>query len=158
MEYYHKLLAEYIIKDLPGKKIFAGVNPLLEVLERNVKLKTGVLTGNWKKAAYIKLSHFRLDKYFGFGAFGDDAVIRNDLLQYALKRCNGCLDLDTKNVIIIGDTPSDMKCAVSNGCRSLGVATGRFSAQELVRSGADSAVEDLTNTEEITAWILNKTK
>ena len=153
-DYYYKLFSQYVVRDLPGKKIFDGVNPLLEKLESNRSLKTGILTGNWKQAAYIKLAHFDLDKYFGFGAFGDDAVNRNDLLAYALKRCDGCRDLDPGNVIIIGDTPSDIKCAAVNGCRSLGVATGSFSARELISNGADYAVDDLRNTEEITEWIL----
>jgi phosphoglycolate phosphatase-like HAD superfamily hydrolase len=50
-----------------------------------------------------------------------------------------------------------MQCAVSNGCRSLGVATGRFSADELIQIGADSVVDDLSDTEKIAAWILNDT-
>ena len=151
---YHRLLAGHINRDLPGKRIFAGVGPLLEELAGNKETRLGILTGNWKKAAYIKLSHFGLDKHFGFGAFGDDAVARNDLYSFAVNRCGSISDLDPRDVVIIGDTPSDMQCALVNSCRSLGVATGRFSAQDLILYGADHAVDDLTDTRGIADWIL----
>jgi len=155
---YHKMLAKNIKEDLPGKRIYSGINPLLEELNKNKDIKMGLLTGNWEKGAYIKLAHFGLEKYFGFGAFGDDALLRNDLLPYALKRCGGCTKPDSKDVIVIGDTPSDIECALAHDCRSLGVATGRFSTGELIQKGADLAVDDLAGTEDIITWLFSGTK
>ena len=152
---YYSSLSYNIEKDLPGKRVYAGVNKLLKELGGNNNIKMGLLTGNWKEGAYTKLKYFGLGDYFSFGAFADDAISRNDLFPFAVKRCNDCTELDQKEFIIIGDTPKDIECAIVHGCRSLGVGTGRFSTQELIKNGADHAVDDLNETEVIVSWILN---
>jgi len=154
-KFYYSVLLSNIEKDLPGKRVCIGANKLLKELGANNNIKMGLLTGNWKEGAYIKLGYFGLADYFSFGAFADDAIRRNDLFPFAVKRCNDCTKLDLKEFIIIGDTPKDIECAMVHGCRSLGVGTGRFSTQELIKNGADHAVDDLAETEEIASWILN---
>jgi phosphoglycolate phosphatase-like HAD superfamily hydrolase len=57
-------------------------------------------------------------------------------------------------VTIIGDTPLDVDCAKAHGCRAIGVATGPYSSSQLRDAGADLAVENLTDTEELLRWIL----
>lgn len=62
--------------------------------------------------------------------------------------------IDPNDVVIIGDTPHDIACARAHGCRSLGVGTGLFPAAHLLSLGADHAVDDLGQTQEIVAWLL----
>ena len=69
----YKELLKY---DHPKKSILPGVEKLLKFLYVNKDVKLGLLTGNFKESAYIKLDYFGLSKYFKFGAFGDDAIIR----------------------------------------------------------------------------------
>lgn len=111
------------------------------------------MTGNWKTSAYTKLSHFGLDHYFDFGAFCDDSILRDDLLPYALQRCNSCNELTPKDIVIIGYTPSDIHCAQIQGSKAIGISTGRYSIEELAQKGADLVLKDLTNTHQIISWI-----
>lgn len=154
-EYYLELLAKNIKKDLLGKKIYPGVRELLDQLNKYKNVKLGLLTGNLKTSAYIKLAYFDLEHYFNFGAFGDDSILRDDLLPYALKRCNDRTKLNSQDVVVIGDTPNDIRCARINGSKSIGVATGRYSTEELIQKGADFVLKDLTNTRHIISWVLN---
>ena len=51
--------------------------------------------------------------------------------------------LEPRQIVVIGDTPKDVDCALANGCVAFGVATGRYSADELRAAGADIVVESL---------------
>lgn len=56
---------------------------------------------------------------------------------------------DPGNAIVLGDTPLDVEAALAAGARVLGVATGRFSVEQLLDAGAHDAVPDLTDTEDL---------
>jgi phosphoglycolate phosphatase-like HAD superfamily hydrolase len=78
-------------------------------------------------------------------AFAMDGVTRRDLPPVALQRYqqrHGS-PLDPARAIIIGDTPKDVDCALHNGCRVLGVATGEFTAEQLLACGAHHVVDKL---------------
>jgi phosphoglycolate phosphatase-like HAD superfamily hydrolase len=66
--------------------------------------------------------------------------------------------LRPRQVTIIGDTPHDISCARTHGCRSLGVATGHFSVDVLRRAGADLAVADLRDTARIATWLIGESE
>ena len=82
---------------------------------------------------------------FRVQVFGDDAPDRTAMIALALERhgiASGC-SVDPADVVVIGDTPRDVQCARENGCRSLAVATGGCSEDELCLAGADVTVPDL---------------
>ena len=54
-----------------------------------------------------------------------------------------------ENAIVIGDTPLDVGCAAHVGARSLAVATGSHSVEELRAAGADAVLKDLSDTDEV---------
>ena len=62
--------------------------------------------------------------------------------------------VDSRSTWVIGDTPLDIAAAQANGARSLGVATGKDSVDELLAAGADVALEDLRDTEAVLAALL----
>ena len=106
----------------------------------------GLLTGNLARGAALKLKHYRVDGYFGFGAYGDDHWDRNELGPIALARAEvfagrGFLPDET---LVIGDTPKDIACAHAFGARCLAVATGAFDPAALQKAGADEVVASLT--------------
>lgn len=132
----------------PRKVIMPGVRQLLDALEARDDAYLALLTGNYQRAARLKLEHFDLWRYFECGAFADDSPDRNSLVPKALARVRDCGGpvVGPGDVMVIGDTPHDVACALASGARPVGVATGPFSADELRRSGAEIVFEDLRDT------------
>jgi phosphoglycolate phosphatase len=126
-----------------------GVSALLEALELRRDVCLGLLTGNFKAGAEIKLRRFDLWRYFRCGAFGDDAADRNVLVPVALERASACgaADLQASDVIVVGDTPHDVACALAGGATPVAVATGNFTADALRASGAEIVFDTLADTD-----------
>jgi len=105
----------------------------------------GLLTGNIRLGAEIKLRHFDLWKVFATGAFADDHEDRDQIAAIARQR--GCEILREKlgddQVLVIGDTPLDIRCARAIGSRVLAVATGGATLEELQQHKPDWAIADL---------------
>ena len=133
----------------PRKMMMPGIRPLLDTLASRDDTYLALLTGNYEKAARLKLEHFDLWRYFPCGAFADDASDRNSLLPKALARIRACGGpaVQPADAIVVGDTPHDVACALAAGARPIGVATGPFSVQQLRDSGARIVFEDLSDTD-----------
>ncbi len=138
--------------------LMPGVKELLPRLMEEQRVRLGLLTGNLEEGARLKLGPFGLNEFFPVGAFGGDNEDRNQLLPVAVKRLQALAGVlvPFHECVVIGDTPRDVACAKVHGSSSIGVATGRFSVQALRSAGADLALEDLSRTEEVLAWILNR--
>ncbi len=108
---------------------------------------TGLLTGNIKKGARIKLERFDLWQHFPFGGFADDHEDRDQIAAAALRRGRRRLGphLRGEEVLVIGDTPLDIRCGRAIGAKVLAVATGGASLEDLQRHNPDWAVPDLTH-------------
>jgi phosphoglycolate phosphatase len=145
---YLQHLAREIHAPGPRKGVLPGVRPVLESLANTSDVTLGLLTGNFAEGAEIKLRYFDLWRYFtASAAFGDVAHDRNHLLRAAIDRhrlTNGAV-IQPEQVWIVGDTPLDVAVAVAGGARSLAVATGDYTSDELSRSGADVVMEDLSD-------------
>ena len=140
--------------DSPGmarKGLMPGVRELLDALAPREDVYLALLTGNYEAGARLKLEYFDLWKYFLCGAFGDDAPHRNVLVPKALARVEACggLTFAAADTVVIGDTPLDVNCAAHVGARSLAVATGSHSVEELRAAGADDVLQDLSDTGEV---------
>jgi phosphoglycolate phosphatase len=122
-----------------------GVSALLEDLQPREDVFLGLLTGNFKDGARIKLQRFDLWRYFRCGAFGDDSPDRNALVPVALERAAaaGMPAFSPADVIVVGDTPHDVACAQAVGAVPVGVATGGFTVDELRECGAAVVFETL---------------
>jgi phosphoglycolate phosphatase len=133
------------------KGLMPGVRELLDVLVRRDDLYLALLTGNYESGARLKLEYFDLWKYFPCGAFGDDAPHRNVLVPKALRTVEACGGpvFTAAETIVIGDTPLDVACAAHVGARSLAIATGRHSIEELRAAGADVVLQDLGDIDEV---------
>jgi phosphoglycolate phosphatase-like HAD superfamily hydrolase len=106
----------------------------------------GLLTGNIRLGAEIKLRHFDLWREFETGGFADDHEDRDQIAHAALKRGSRVLGqkLRGEQVLVIGDTPLDIRCGRAIGAKVLAVATGGATLDELERHQPDWAVKDLT--------------
>jgi phosphoglycolate phosphatase-like HAD superfamily hydrolase len=106
---------------------------------------TGLLTGNIRLGAEIKLRHFDLWKEFETGAFADDSEHRDQIAAVARERGRRLLGngLRDQEILVIGDTPLDIRCGRAIGARVLAVATGGATLDELKRHEPDWAAQDL---------------
>ena len=94
-----------------------------------------LLTGNFIEGARIKLEYFDLWKYFPCGAFGGDAHNRNDLVPIAVRaRASAASPTSSRrDVIVVGDTPNDVECALVAGATPVAVATGSYTVDRSAR-------------------------
>jgi phosphoglycolate phosphatase-like HAD superfamily hydrolase len=106
----------------------------------------GLLTGNIKLGAELKLRRFGLWDTFQFGGFADDHEDRNHIAVAALERGRRVLgkNLRPEEIVVIGDTPFDVRCGKFIGAKTLAVATGGATLDELKKHKPDWAMEDLT--------------
>lgn len=103
-------------------------------------MRLGLLTGNVRRGAELKLGHFDLWHYFPAGGFGDAHEDRDDVARSALAAVGATAD---DEVWVIGDTPLDVRCARAVGARVVAVATGWHPLDELAGCRADLALADL---------------
>jgi phosphoglycolate phosphatase-like HAD superfamily hydrolase len=152
---YLDYLAEELHRPGPRKGVMPGVGPLLDELSRRDDVYLALLTGNFERGACLKLEYFDLWRYFTCGAFGDTTHDRNGLLAQALARIEVCggPQIAPADVVIIGDTPLDVGVAIAGGARSMAVATGSHTTDELRASGADVVFQDLTDLEAVLAAV-----
>ena len=113
----------------------------------------GLLTGNIKLGAELKLRRFGLWEIFQFGGFADDNEDRDQIAAAAFERGKRVLgkNLRAEEIVVVGDTQFDIRCGKFIGAKVLAVATGGATLEELEKNKPDWAVEDLTrvNAEEI---------
>lgn len=153
------LIAEFIetlrkkVTDEDPPHVLGGVRSLLERCQAQDNCYLGLVTGNVKDGAFIKLRTAGLYSYFVTGAFGDDNHDRNCLPPIAIKRMERYYQLkfSSVNTWIIGDSARDVECALKSGLQCLAVETGLASADELKNAGATYLVKNLLNTDKIMA-------
>lgn len=127
-------------------EILPGVWSLLRALERwNPRPVLGLLTGNIRLGAEIKLRHHGLWEAFRVGGFADDDEDRNRIAAMARERGQRItgVELREEEIVVVGDTPLDVTCARSIGARVLAVATGIFAAADLAGHRPDWLVNGL---------------
>ncbi|MGC1815283.1 MAG: HAD family hydrolase [Solirubrobacterales bacterium] len=132
------------VESSPGFDVKDGVVELLErLIEEGIML--GLTTGNVEEAAHVKLSRPNLNRYFAFGGYGSDSPDRTELTRMALERGEFVSGhtLDRDRTFACGDTPRDVDAGHGAGIRVVGVATGEYTAEELVEAGADAAIQSL---------------
>lgn len=142
--YVHWL--DHLMKDCDGD-VCPGVMEFIRELERLPQPPLiGLLTGNFKLGAEIKLRHFKLWEVFQTGAFADDHEDRDQIAVVAHERGRRALDpsLRGDEILVIGDTKHDIRCARAIGAKVIAVATGGDTLEELNRHSPDWAVNDLS--------------
>ena len=136
---------EHVIAQSTGNECAGITRFILDLLALPQPPMLGLLTGNIQLGAEIKLRHFGLWDFFVMGGFADDHEDRNHIAVAALQRGRRVLDphLHPQEIVVIGDTPFDVKCGKFIGAKTLAVATGGSKYAELKPHGADWTVENL---------------
>lgn len=149
-------LADGYVAELPTAlaarhvSLLPGLPALLDTAKGRGDTALGLLTGNLRRGAEVKLGSRGLWRYFPFGAFADDAEDRNELGPYALRRAreHHRVNFDPADTWVVGDTPHDIRCARAFGARALAVATGRHSPDELRAATPDAVLDHLGDAAE----------
>lgn len=157
-------MAEKALEIYPDKEIeiCVGIAKLLTALYARQDVMLGLLTGNARRTAALKLLAADIDvKQFRVGAYGSEALDRNVLPAIAMQRANALADnslagdrFTGDNTIIIGDTPADILCARAGKATAVAVATGWHAAETLAKYSPDCLFENLTDTENVLSAFL----
>ena len=146
---YYALLPE-ALRQREGY-LMPGFPQLLAAL-RDAGTPLGLATGNFSEGARIKLEYYGIAEYFEGCGFGEVSLDRADVVAAAIRNvANGARASD---VLVVGDTPHDITSATANGAVGVGVATGKFTAEELRDSGAAMVYEDFADWEKVARELL----
>jgi len=141
----------FLSLELPRRKgkLLPGVLDLLEKLKSRPQLVLGLLTGNVSRGARLKLEQYGVWHFFEFGAFADDHQDRNRLGSFARARAKEKhgREFSPSQIDVIGDTPRDIACGKAIGARTIAVATGTWSREELAKYQPDFLIDDLSDVE-----------
>lgn len=146
--YYAEHTDPKYIEKLPGVDLL-----LVELKKHDVMM--GLLSGNIESMAWNKMEMARIKEYFSFGAFGDMAVRRSDLVgvaQIQIKEKFG-LDIPTNQFVIIGDSPLDVVTAKTAGTKCIAVATGSSNMEKLREENPELVVANLLEIDKIVEYI-----
>ncbi len=125
--------------------ILPGVPQLLPRLEAAPGVTLGLVTGNVREGARIKLARDGMFDCFHTGAFGDDHRDRRELARLAVKRAQELRGVRyaAQDVFLIGDTRNDVLAARAAGAVAIAVATGGETAESLAASQPDHVLTSL---------------
>ena len=132
----------------PAREV-AGAGAFLARLEAQ-GCALGLVTGNIRAGAYLKLASLGFDRYFLFGGFGDDHADRAQIARQALAAA-GAADWDPAEggICLIGDTPFDVAAGRAVGIPVIGVAAGKYGREALLESGATITTKDYCDIENL---------
>jgi phosphoglycolate phosphatase len=135
-------------------RVLPNVRAILEHLTDRADVRSYLLTGNTRAGARAKLTHYDLLRYFADGAFAEDASERSAIAARALALARRAHAVAGDGVYVIGDTPHDIDCAKAIGARTIAVATGGYTFEELARHDPWIVVPELPPPAEFEALII----
>ena len=143
----------FLSLELPRRqgRLLPGVLELLEKLQSRKHVVLALLTGNVSRGAQLKLEHYGVWHFFEFGAFADDHHDRNQLGSFARARAKEKhgREFSAAEIDVIGDTPRDIACGKAIGARTIAVATGTWTREQLAEHDPDFLIEDLSDVNRV---------
>ena len=115
----------------------------------------GLLSGNIRAGAKIKLERFNIWNEFSLGVFGDEVTSREDLLWLARERAwNELSKVYTYDqMVLVGDTPNDARVANLNNVRSLIVCRHPELYSQIEEQNPTWLVDSFEDVDTILAWL-----
>jgi phosphoglycolate phosphatase-like HAD superfamily hydrolase len=127
---------------LPGRlpmrqgRVLDGVKDILQHFRQaRPDIHSMLLTGNTAAGAHAKLTHYGLDEFFEGGSFSSDSGPRAGIAARALSAVRARFPeaaIHPGHVFVVGDTPHDILCAHAIDARSVAVASGVYTREQLV--------------------------
>jgi phosphoglycolate phosphatase-like HAD superfamily hydrolase len=148
---YEDLLPE----TLPTRRgrVLPNVREILDALRDREDVRSYLLTGNTRRGAAAKLSHYQLLDCFPDGAFAEDTGARATIAARGLELARRVGPIDEDALFVIGDTPHDIECADAIGAKTIAVATGGYSIDELRTHRPWRIFSELPSPREFTALL-----
>jgi phosphoglycolate phosphatase-like HAD superfamily hydrolase len=134
-------------------RVLPHVREILEHLRTRRDIRSYLLTGNTRGGARAKLTHYDLFDFFPDGAFAEDSGSRASIARRALELARAAGPVADKGIFVIGDTEHDIECASAIGARTIAVATGGYTVDELRRHAPWLALAELPPPLEFTRLI-----
>ena len=125
---------ELLPSSLPRRegRVLDNVREILGHLEgERPDVRSYLLTGNTRTGAQVKLTYFNLVRFFRDGAFAEDTGARSSIASRALELARQAGPVGEETIFVIGDTPHDIECAKAIDAKTIAVATGGYSVDEL---------------------------
>lgn len=125
----------------------AGVREVLDALARRSDVAVGLLTGNIRRGADIKLHAAGLGDNFAVGAFGSDEEDRNRLVAVARTRALALWgdEFPGTRTVVVGDAEPDIRCARAGGAYAVSVASGKTTREALAALQPDVLLDSLAS-------------
>ncbi len=111
-----------------------SVKEILTHIQEQDNYVSLLLTGNTMIGAKNKLTYYGLDSFFDFSksAFCNNCFNRTEISTQALSIVKEHYPtVSPDQIYVIGDTPNDIDCGKAIGARTIAVATGTYSTEEL---------------------------
>jgi len=89
-------------------------------LEKLGKYRKAIITNTPKDCAVKILKQFDIEKFFDFVMTSDDVTMGKPDPEIVLKACKR-LKVDPKDIVLVGDTDSDVKAGRKAGCKVVGI-------------------------------------
>jgi len=134
--------------------VLPGVPALLRTLSETEGVRLGLATGNFRRSAMMKLEYYDIRPFLRGGGFGEDSELRSEVVALAIRRLGGRPG-GRNPVYVVGDTPIDVEAAKANGAVAVAVTTGKSSAEDLTRAGADAVFPDLSDVASVLGVLLS---
>ncbi|MDD5562504.1 MAG: haloacid dehalogenase-like hydrolase [Thermoanaerobaculaceae bacterium] len=136
-------------------RVLPGVREVLDALAARGDAAVGLLTGNIRRGAEIKLAAAGLSGRFAIGAFGSDEEDRNRLVPVARARARERWgeEFPGARTVVVGDAQADIRCARAGGARAVAVASSKTPKGELAALAPDALLDSLAAPEALTALV-----
>ena len=139
-------------------EVLPGAHELVTALAVDRRVTLGLLTGNVTAGMELKLASTGLLPLFKVVANGSDSGYRPDLPAFAVRRAERLTGhrFTGKEIVIIGDTPADILCGADHSVRTIAVATGRHTLEELAGHAPDYLFADMADWRAVMDAILEE--
>jgi phosphoglycolate phosphatase len=134
IERFLRRYEELLPASLPRRqgRVLDNVREILEHLRsERPDVRSYLLTGNTRAGARAKLSYYGIEEFFPDGAFAEDLGARSTIAARALELAKRAGPVGDETIFVVGDTPHDIECANAIGAKTIAVATGGYSVEEL---------------------------
>ncbi|MEM0058485.1 MAG: HAD family hydrolase [Candidatus Bathyarchaeia archaeon] len=135
------IVERYELEAAKTTTLLPGVTEVLKTL-KEMGLKLGVCTVNSERSVNYIIHKFKMNGFL-------DAVTPREHVKNVkpdidhLERTLKTMGVSPKEVLVVGDSPADMKCAKGLGAVAVGLLTGISTARELADAGANYLITSI---------------